>query len=723
MLGNDIATAEFKSGDDNDAKCEFKDRYTPFVPYPLLNDDGTPNGVFPAEDDCGANSGWVLVNCVRDTEKGVLVLEVRRGLDDGGDSQDREIIEGENIMQYAYGGNFGYHGGDRGSVAVVLYGKKEDGSMDKDDVSRVEDGDTPEDVDGEDLLVNVEYNVPGNSTTTYACTGVEASVEAGKTTTIVGAEPVIQSKNEKEVHHFLVYVCQNNDYWQRYKGRTMECLQDSPLGNPKSGCSTIVYGWAKGSGRFMFPKITGFEIDSSTKYLIIETHFDNPNLKNDVVDSSGVKLFYSSKGREQPGAMLTIGDGLISYFGQKVINLSQYNSTCPKECTSQLEKPINVFGSGLHMHRTGQKIWTNHYDKSGEFKATREAISFWSDAWQKFGPTKPWTIQPGDTLTTSCIYDTTNKPETKWGLETKDEMCMQFLFVYPVPKLKPDGRKLYFCGVFAPPGTNETATTCSAANVGTSKTGILPIQNPSFEDRQGLNDTFGDKPKTCRSAESTTDGEAKGPDSTTEGDDDAECFPSIATVQLESGDILTMDQVSIGDRVKVAAQKHSEVYFFSHRDPHASSKFVEITASSSSLVDQKYKLTATRDHLIVTERGLVPAKKIRTGDILYDEHNVRLNVISKRLLTSSGLFSPHTMEGNILVDGIQTSTCSNYLPATIAHALLLPERLAYRLGFSIYGGEYYVGGRSDNAGRPFIIESAYRLLRMIKLPGKTDKDL
>lgn len=226
-------------------------------------------------------------------------------------------------------------------------------------------------------------------------------------------------------------------------------------------------------------------------------------------------------------------------------------------------------------------------------------------------------------------------------------------------------------------------------------------------------DDFGkNDPASCRSETSpntTANTNESGSDTS-----DGECFPYFATVELESGSTISMDKLAVGDRVKTLDGKHSEVYFFTHRDPKVSSYFVELEAGSQN--GKKYIVSASRGHWIVTSRGLVAANRVRLGDILYNEEGDSLSVISTRLIQSHGLYSPHTMEGTILVNGIRASTYSNYLPSKIAHALLLPERMAYRLGFSLYGGQRYVQGTCKSSGRPYVVQAAYRLIQAIKLP-------
>lgn len=293
-------------------------------------------------------------------------------------------------------------------------------------------------------------------------------------------------------------------------------------------------------------------------------------------------------------------------------------------------------------------------------------------------------------------------------------MCMHFLWVYPVPRLE-DDTQLYVCGGYSPTQKeNETLTVCSGASA-VNERSILKLSNPTMNDTARLNNTFPQAPDACRSTvlgggDSDGDGNNNNDD-----DDDPVCFPGSATVELISGKIVPMREVAIGDRVKTADGDFSEVYFFSHRDAHVTTEFVQLTATSGLVSSEMHTLTASEGHYVHTDRGVVAAKNIKEGDTLYNENNEVLTVTKKEMVMAEGLYSPHTMEGSILVNGVRASTYSDVLPAKVAHLLLLPERLAYRAGFSLYGGQTYVGRKTmGDGGRPLIVEIAHSLLKSVK---------
>lgn len=121
---------------------------------------------------------------------------------------------------------------------------------------------------------------------------------------------------------------------------------------------------AVGSPPFRTPEDVGFEINKDNNYFIMETHYDNPDMEEETVDISGAKLYFADD-RPIKAGTLALGDPLVSLFGQPVKNDFEYVSSCPSNCTATWKENINVFMSVLHMHTTGRKIFTNHFDKNG----------------------------------------------------------------------------------------------------------------------------------------------------------------------------------------------------------------------------------------------------------------------------------------------------------------------------------------------------------------------
>lgn len=124
---------------------------------------------------------------------------------------------------------------------------------------------------------------------------------------------------------------------------------------------------AGGTSRVLYPENVGVLVDSSRQYLSLETHFNNENFLTDTVDNSGFRVYYTTKLRKNHAGSLVLGDGVLSRESETVKSGFRYQHTCPSACTQRFSKPINIFSSLLHMHRTGKKIHSNLYDENNKF--------------------------------------------------------------------------------------------------------------------------------------------------------------------------------------------------------------------------------------------------------------------------------------------------------------------------------------------------------------------
>ncbi len=113
--------------------------------------------------------------------------------------------------------------------------------------------------------------------------------------------------------------------------------------------------------------------------------------------------------------------------------LIRFLSLVPRSVTStqQMRGPVTIHGSLLHMHTHGSAMRTRiirngkelppisqrHYDSNYQAMVLADGRE---------------TIQPGDTLITECTWNTKGKKEAvRGGLATSEEMCFNFLNVYP----------------------------------------------------------------------------------------------------------------------------------------------------------------------------------------------------------------------------------------------------------------------------------------------------
>ena len=84
-----------------------------------------------------------------------------------------------------------------------------------------------------------------------------------------------------------------------------------------------------------------------------QVHWNNPLLKSDYTDGSGITLYYTSNLRPYDMGVLAVGQlGLRIPPGK---TSWKHTATCPSTCTqSQIKDSLKVVGVGLHMHYMGE---------------------------------------------------------------------------------------------------------------------------------------------------------------------------------------------------------------------------------------------------------------------------------------------------------------------------------------------------------------------------------
>lgn len=155
----------------------------------------------------------------------------------------------------------------------------------------------------------------------------------------------------------------------------------------------------------------------------------------------------------------------------------------------------------------------------------------------------------------------------------------------------------------------------------------------------------------------------------------AGCFPATATVELISGKSKSMDQLVAGDKVRVGPKEFSEVYFFSTQLQETTSKFVKIISEHGPALS----LTAGH-YLYVNGNELRQAGDVKVGDVVLLANGTKSPVTEITSEWGPGLYNPHTLHGDVIVDGIKTSSYTDAVHPTLAHALLMPLRQLYSAG-------------------------------------------
>lgn len=146
-------------------------------------------------------------------------------------------------------------------------------------------------------------------------------------------------------------------------------------------------------------------------------------------------------------------------------------------------------------------------------------------------------------------------------------------------------------------------------------------------------------------------------------------------MQLENGKFVRMFELVPGNRVLAGDGEYSEIFAFTHSDPHAQAQFISLTTSGG------LSLTLTPGHILPVNGVLKRAEEARLGDMvtaivsknhLWTSRNVTIENIQERY--DNGLYNPQTARGDIVVDGVLASCYTDAVEPVVAHALLTPLR-------------------------------------------------
>lgn len=164
---------------------------------------------------------------------------------------------------------------------------------------------------------------------------------------------------------------------------------------------------------------------------------------------------------------------------------------------------------------------------------------------------------------------------------------------------------------------------------------------------------------------------------------DRVCFPPGATVRRADGSAARMDALRVGDAVRTGAHLPSKVLGWSHFDRVGRAVFVNATTAGGA------SLVATASHLVYVDGGkrVAAMGDLVVGDALVTEAGEDARVVQVRSFKGRGVLNPHTMDGNIVVDGFRVTCYTKAVDMGVAHALLTPVRAVFRMVAEVVMGK------------------------------------
>jgi len=371
---------------------------------------------------------WTLISGSENNQW--TVLKFQRKLDTC-DQDDLPIGEDTVRVIYSYNDNdpssyttISYHGSmHRGAQSLMMLST----SLDEEDVHM------PNDLIHFDML-NQNFHVPSKSTT-YRCRTFRLPHLSQKHH-MIKFSPIVTKGYELNVHHILVYSCPASKVVdQSLDNIAYDCNHARPDGI--DDCSIVTIAWAIGGTDYYYPEVAGVSLgtDKDPSFFIMETHYDNPNMRSDIVDNSGLRVFLTPTLRKYDAGLMQLG---MAVNRLQVIPPQEKNFLSKGFCLEEHLRQalpvdgINVFGTVQHAHLLGAAIKTKHYRNGVEIEpiSDDEHYDFNYQNVRSLRPMKK--VMRGDSLEVVCHLDSTTRNRlTYGGLSTAEEMCLTFVMYYP----------------------------------------------------------------------------------------------------------------------------------------------------------------------------------------------------------------------------------------------------------------------------------------------------
>lgn len=393
-----------------------------------------------------------------------------------------------------------------------------------------------------------------------------------------------------------------------------------------------------GVTRFTFPAETGIHLSERNVYMILMTTYHNANLASNLVDSSGFLLHMTAELRKWSVGSVTLGDPFLSRRPAVVDQNAAYSHTCPAACTESLSRAITIIAGYQSMRWLGRSIATNH-TVLNRSSINLLGTSFWSGQ-HGIVPLER-KFEPGESLQTTCKYNTTKRAFAEFGPDFIDEKCVTVLWYYPLQRV---GIEWDSCHFYHVKEKNKNRTICgSQSEPSLSRRNFT---NPQGEDVLPLRTWGNGECQTKR-----------------------ECLPADGRVVTQEGQI-TVERLKVGDMVDTP-EGWSRVVGFTHRDSWVWRKIVRLSG-------EEFEVSASSGHYIWTTRGYIRARDVVAGDGVMTKKGERgvkqIEIVEKR-----GLFNPQTENGMVFVNEVAVSCYTEATGVAGGHALMS----AWRLGSEI----------------------------------------
>lgn len=185
----------------------------------------------------------------------------------------------------------------------------------------------------------------------------------------------------------------------------------------------FLVGWAPGSqGGTGFPEDVGLYMPRGAGSLRLDVHYYNLGGGEAQGDASGVELCVTRTPRPQTATV-------VGLTGNATAPVGRSDNATP--CTVNLTgtDAVTFLSVSPHMHKLGVHAKLD-LARAGQTTSLHDAPFNFDD--QRIYPLDDLSIRDGDVLTTTCSYENDTGSTVRFGQNSDDEMCFNFVTYYPM---------------------------------------------------------------------------------------------------------------------------------------------------------------------------------------------------------------------------------------------------------------------------------------------------
>lgn len=212
---------------------------------------------------------------------------------------------------------------------------------------------------------------------------------AGRSVQMVALRPLVD--NKKIVHHFV-----------------MEDDRSAHLAH-----------WSPGSVPNHLPEDVGMYLPAKGKFKL-QIHYYNRAGTAPEADQSGFELCVTRTPRRHTGGMFPFIGDANAPAGRVTTNTST--------CTVSADTKVRMLAHGPHMHKLGAHAKLEVVRADGTVEVVHDGAFRFEE--QQDYPVD-LTVQTGDRVRTTCVYDNQTARNVGLGMSSDDEMCFNFVTYYP----------------------------------------------------------------------------------------------------------------------------------------------------------------------------------------------------------------------------------------------------------------------------------------------------